>query len=1614
MTATVGPAPRFIFVVIVLSQAVGACREDSGAGEPHEASVADAGSVGLDAAMACGAADQCPGFADPCKVVSCDKGVCQQDEAAEGVVCDDGDPCTDTSACHGGVCSGDETCECVSHEDCEPLEDADLCNGALICQKGKCATNPATVVACSAAKDTTCAANTCAPETGQCAMAARNDGLDCDDGQPCTEDTQCAAGQCQGGTTKCKCTSTADCAAVDDKNLCNGTLYCDVSQLPWTCKPTPDSVVKCSDGKDTVCRKNSCQPESGQCVMQDLADGAACEFDGVACTVDACAAGLCKQGKITDACTCNVAQDCAQLQGPDLCQTSWYCHLVKKVCEPIPSSAVSCSTGNDSACAVNTCQADTGLCAMQTQTDGWPCDDGKTCTTGTVCSKGLCAAADAKDDKCQCSASADCKAYEDDNPCNGTLYCNKAKGVCEVNPATAVNCPKLIGQKCHVAACDPKTGECAAQAQADGTPCEADGSFCTSVDTCLKGECALADSNVCNCETAADCLASEDGDLCNGQLYCDKTSHTCKVNPATVVSCPDLSEACQANVCLPLVGKCKAVPKPDGTPCEEDGFTCSKDACQAGKCALAKEDCLCWSNADCEPFAGANACLGTLYCDKLGGPPTCKLNPATKVICPAGKAGTCLAPACDPADGQCKPQPANAGEACDDGDPCSKADACQGGVCVGLSAGATAACDDGNDCTTEACVGGQGCFHADNDLHCDDGDACTSGEGCIKGECAGGSAVVCDDGNGCTHDACLPASGCTVTDNQASCDDGDACTAEDRCKGGKCQSLEAVVCDDGNGCTDDACLPASGCTSAVNDAACDDGNACSKPDVCLGGVCKSGAPVVCDDANPCTDDACQPAKGCTFIDNAAPCDDGVVCTVGDGCAAGQCKAGTNVCGCDKDADCAGKEDGNLCNGTLFCDKSAPLWDCKIDPKTVVVCQELQGPCQANVCVPKTGLCVATNLPEGTPCDADSSLCTDKDFCKGGVCAAGEPLACDDLNLCTDDACDPANGCTATVNTADCSDADPCTQGDNCKDGACKPGPTVSCGDGNVCTDDSCASAGGCLNANNTLTCSDGDACTQADGCADGKCKAGAGLICSDGKLCTDDSCDPIKACVYAANSDDCSDGEVCTQGDQCAGGVCVPGILVNCDDKNACTTDSCTVLGGCVHQNNSAPCSDDNACTKSDVCTSGDCKPGAALNCNDGNGCTADSCSQVSGCANVPLGLSCSDGSACTQGDKCVAGQCVAGAAVTCDDKTPCTTDSCHVVKGCVFVDNTLACTDGDSCTVGDICGSGLCVPGKAKNCSDANPCTDDSCVNGQGCKSIANSAPCSDGNLCTDPDVCANSKCSAGKPVVCDDGNSCTTDSCAALAGCQVSSSSGACDDGDGCTSSDFCKNSVCTGGPATSCDDGDACTVDSCSAGECKNVKTPTAVCGCVADANHGVAGAACLQPVAVGAFPDDGTSKDFTGNLADGETVDWYQFSAVDLPDGATSICDKFNVQVTFFSNPNDEFQMDLYRGGCAGVHNLCKDETATGWQTNFYGFASGPGTKPDAVHGIIVPSPKPNPAGECKCSTKAAFGGFSSKGMNSCSDNSASFRVAVHRKTGATATCASYVLRISNGL
>ena len=199
-----------------------------------------------------------------------------------------------------------------------------------------------------------------------------------------------------------------------------------------------------------------------------------------------------------------------------------------------------------------------------------------------------------------------------------------------------------------------------------------------------------------------------------------------------------------------------------------------------------------------------------------------------------------------------------------------------------------------------------------SDLECSDGNACNGEEVCSQGVCQPGIAINCDDANVCTDDTCDPGTGiCTnVPVVGRSCGDGNACNGNEACnQAGVCQAGIAISCDDANICTDDACDPGTGACSNVPAAAgrsCSDGNACNGSEACDGaGVCQPGIAISCDDANICTDDVCDPGTGvCTNFPAAGrSCSDGNVCNGDEACDQnGVCSPGIAL-SCDDADDC---------------------------------------------------------------------------------------------------------------------------------------------------------------------------------------------------------------------------------------------------------------------------------------------------------------------------------------------------------------------------------------------------------------------------------------------------------------------------------------------------------------------------------------------------------------------------------------------------------------------------------------------------------------------------------------------------------------------------------------
>ena len=408
----------------------------------------------------------------------------------------------------------------------------------------------------------------------------------------------------------------------------------------------------------------------------------------------------------------------------------------------------------------------------------------------------------------------------------------------------------------------------------------------------------------------------------------------------------------------------------------------------------------------------------------------------------------------------------------------------------------------------------------------------------------------CDDGNPCTEDLCLKSEGCFFKPaDDAVCDDEVACTLNDHCSAGVCVHEELESCDDGNGCTTDWCDPALGCRNDDNKLDCDDSDPCTVAESCDDGACVAFLSLTCDDGNVCTLDQCVPGEGCLFT----PLEDQTECDYqGPGLKAGWCLFGACVpkiegaVPCTDDPDCAFLDNDDLCDGEFKCVDEV----CSMTAAKYVECTEVPGPtpCQHYVCLPDSGACALEALADGAPC-SDESVCTIEDACLEGECV-GEPVVCDDLNLCTDDGCQDDSGCVFLPNDLECNFGDACSQGDYCLAGECQPGFPVpgcchlddECDDGDACTLDHCTVDSVCIHA--PVDCNDGTSCTVDS------CESGIGCINETIYTPAEAGCLLLGVCGEFADDIflECTvEGVLCFYGD-------VPGYMEvepdNCDGKD--------------------------------------------------------------------------------------------------------------------------------------------------------------------------------------------------------------------------------------------------------------------------------------------------------------------------------------------------------------------------------------------------------------------------------------------------------------------------------
>ncbi len=731
--------------------------------------------------------------------------------------------------------------------------------------------------------------------------------------------------------------------------------------------------------------------------------------DGIACTVDTCAGGVCNHDP--DHALCDDGNDCTfevcipswggcttfELSGA--CEDGDPCTLgdqcVSGLCQP--GAPLNCDDGND--CTADACTA--GNCTY-TPLDGASCDDGNLCTQGT-CQGGTClvTGVDCDDgDPCTvdgCDPQAGCTHEmvdcNDGDVCNGDEWCQSGPMVGRVVINEIMQNPSSVPDS---------QGEWFELFNGTDQPVDIDGWTIRDDDTDLH---VIDNGGPLVIPPGGYIVLGNNGDAnTNGGILVDYVyDHFVLANGADEV------------VLVDTAGNIVDYVAYDGGPAFPDPNGASMELIHPGL-----DNALGSSWAVSTNFvAGHDG--GTPGFENSQDTPVAVCMPGTPLDCDDGVA--CTVDACDPATG-CTNTPDDA--ACDDGVGCT-VDTCDATADCQFTPD-DAACDDGVGCTGDTCDATADCQHTADDAACDDGVGCTVDTCDATADCQhAADDAACDDGVGCTVDTCDPMKDCQHAADDASCDDGVGCTVDACDPLQDCQHVaDDASCDDGVGCTVDTCDSIQDCQHAADDASCDDGVGC-------------------------TVDTCDPMQDCQHAADDASCDDGVGCTVDT---------------CDAMADCQFTPDDAACDDSVDCtaDTCDAMADCQHAPQDAA-CDDGVG-CTVDSCDPSAG-CIFG--PDDAACD-DGIDCT-VDSCDATFDCQhlADATACDDGVDCTVDSCDPASGCTSTPSDVLCEDGIGCTV-DTCdpQAGCVSEADDTLCDDGSICTSDACDPQAGCTHGANAL------------------------------------------------------------------------------------------------------------------------------------------------------------------------------------------------------------------------------------------------------------------------------------------------------------------------------------------------------------------------------------------------------------------------------------------------------------------------------------------------------------------------------------------------------------------
>lgn len=732
------------------------------------------------------------------------------------------------------------------------------------------------------------------------------------------------------------------------------------------------------------------------------------------------------------------------------------------------------------------------------------------------------------------------------------------------------------------------------------------------------------------CNALGQCKSlKSNGMSCGGDNQCE--SDECVDNVCCDGACEGLCEHCNL---LGKKGLCSFVnvfQDPDDE-CEGDNFICGGTCDGVGACqypvdTMACDTCTrCDGDGHCDAFNPGqtdpdNGCDNCQLCSGQGNfclPATEGSDP--KDDCPQQAAGTCGKDGTCNGGGACRlyvPGTECVAQSCTDGfrDPQHTCDGI--GQCTNF---------DDVFCLGHSCEAGLECnFVCGNDGDCIDGyycklDAASAWEPNQQGACTPKkeTGVSCGDinvdntgSNECASNFCV---------NQTCC--GSACTGGCRychdpfnqgsagtCKDWAINTDPVPYCGgyfcDGNGACETECSAHSDCKSShwCDGTECvpkfDNGGECSIADQCTSGNCNAEDGVCCDTSCESTCRACRedktgvPSGTCTIVqdgfDPDEECEGGGSC--GGACVQGTCNfpGTTKSCGTCK-----------VCDGGGYCKAAAGDQDTHVECSDCSICNG-GGGCKN----------VNPGIDPKSDCGADApSTCGLTGFCDGDS-------SCDYYGLETTksaDSCDPGtntytfpefcNGSGGSVvpETKDCAPFTCgttqcrtfCTQQAHCTGGFyCDIGDADGDGDINEC-----------LPIRN-----DGSVCSG--NLANWECKGG---FCNNGYCCGADKpcCADTSSCSGFMEPSKCTTkGPGGCEGYRtdatCVNHICQLKVVL---DPSACEAQVCNA-GACEGPGNlfyvpGSTCDGEGSCVID----------GVVSNCNDGNVCTTDSCSTVSGCSN--------------------------------------------------------------------------------------------------------------------------------------------------------------------------------------------------------------------------------------------------------------------------------------------------------------------------------------------------------------------------------------------------------------